>query len=52
MAYRLNFNKFTLDKLINHKNSTDITGRYIVTTIDDLREPMEQIAELLWSEMK
>ena len=52
MAYRLNFNKFTLDKLINHKNSTDITGRYIVTTIDDLREPMDKIAELLWSEMK
>ena len=52
MAYRLNFNKYTLDKLINHKNSTDITGRYIVLEIDDLREPMEKIAELIWSEMK
>ena len=52
MAYRLNFNKYTLDKLINHKNSTDITGRYIVLEIDDLREPMEKIAELMWSEMK
>lgn len=52
MAYRLNFNKYTLDKLINHKNSTDITGRYIVMEIDDLREPMDKIAELMWSEMK
>ena len=52
MEYRLNFNKYTLDKLINHKNSTDITGRYIVLEIDDLREPMEKIAELMWSEMK
>ena len=51
-ANRLNLSKYTLDKLINHTNSKDITGRYIVLEIDDLREPMEMIAEQLWSEMK
>jgi len=52
MANRLNLSKFTLDKLVNHRNSKDITGRYIVLEIDDLREPMEKTAELLWNEMK
>ena len=52
MANRLNLSNYTLHKLVNHKNSKDITGRYIVLEIDDLREPMDKIAELLWSEMK
>ena len=52
MANRLNLSNYTLHKLVNHKNSKDITGRYIVLEIDDLREPMEKTAELLWNEMK
>ena len=52
MANRLNLSNYTLNKLINHKDSKDITGRYIVLEIDDLREPMDKIAEMLWSEMK
>ena len=52
MANRLNLSNYTLNKLINHKNSKTITGRYIVLEIDDLREPMEKTAELLWNEMK
>tara|TARA_Y100000294_G_scaffold23915_1_gene20390 strand:+ start:129 stop:1379 length:1251 start_codon:yes stop_codon:yes gene_type:complete len=51
-ANRLAFSKYTLDKLINHKNSQDITGRYIVLDIEELREPMKMIAEELWSQMK
>ena len=51
-AYRCNLNKYTLDKLINHTDSKDITGRYIVLEIDDLREPMDKIAESIWSQMK
>ena len=42
----------TLKKLINHKNPQDVTGRYIVLDIEELREPMEQITEELWSQMK
>ena len=43
---------YTLKKLINHKNPQDVTGRYIVLDIEELREPMEQITEELWSQMK
>jgi len=52
MANRLNLSNYTLHKLVNHKNSKDITGRYIVLEIDDLREPMDKIAELMWNEIK
>ncbi len=51
-ANRLALSTYTLKKLVNHKNTRDVTGRYIVLEIDDLREPMDKIAELLWSEMK
>ena len=51
-ANRFALSTYTLKKLINHKNTRDVTGRYIVLEIDDLREPMNQISEALWSEMK
>lgn len=51
-ANRLNLSTYTLNKLINYKNSQDITGRYIVLEIDELREPMNQISQALWNEMK
>ena len=51
-ANRLAFSIYTLKKLVNHKNTRDVTGRYIVLEIDELREPMNQITEALWSEMK
>ena len=51
-ASSLSLSTYTLKKLINHKDSRDVTGRYIVVQIEDLREPMEQITEELWSQMK
>ena len=54
-ANRLNFNKYVLDRLVNHKNtedSRDVTKRYVILDIEDLREPMDQITETLWSQMK
>jgi integrase len=54
-ANRLNFNKYVLDRLVNHKNtedSRDVTKRYVILDIEDLREPMNQITETLWSQMK
>ena len=54
-ANRLNFNKYIIDRLVNHKNtedSRDVTKRYIILDIEDLREPMNQISETLWSHMK
>jgi|TARA_Y100000294_G_scaffold4643_1_gene4711 integrase len=51
-ANRLALSTYTLKKLVNHKNTRDVTGRYIVLEIDELREPMKMISEALWSEMK
>ena len=54
-ANRLNFNKYIIDRLVNHKNtedSRDVTKRYIILDIEDLREPMNQISDTLWSHMK
>ena len=54
-ADRLNFNKYIIDRLVNHKNSEDskdVTKRYIILDIEDLREPMNQISDTLWSHMK
>ena len=54
-ANRLNFNKYIIDRLVNHKNtedSRDVTKRYIILDIEDLREPMNQISEALWGHTK
>jgi len=51
-ANRLAFSTFTLKKLVNHKSTREVTSRYIVLDIDELREPMKLISEALWNEMK
>ena len=54
-ASRLNFSKYVIDRLVNHKNSEDsrdVTKQYIILDIEDLREPMNQITEAIWSHMK
>jgi integrase len=50
-ANRLAFSTYTLKKLVNHKNTRDVTGRYIVLDIDELREPMQQITDELWNQI-
>jgi len=53
-AHRLNFGKYTLDRLINHKteDSRDVTARYVILDVEDLREPMNQITESIWSQIQ
>jgi integrase len=54
-ANRLNFNKYVLDRLVNHKNSVDsrdVTKRYVILDIEDLREPMNQITDTIWEQIK
>ena len=48
MLYQL----IVLKKLVNHKSARYVTGRYIVLEIYGHREPMNQISDELWSEMK
>jgi integrase len=50
-ANRLAFSTYTLKKLVNHKNTRDVTGRYIVLDIDELREPMQRITDELWNQI-
>ena len=54
-ANRLNFGQYVLHRLVNHKNSIDsrdVTKRYVILDVEDLREPMNQITDALWSHMK
>ena len=53
-AHRLNFGKYTLYRLINHKteDSRDVTARYVILDVEDLREPMNQITESIWSQIQ
>ena len=50
-ANRLAFSQYTLKKLVNHRNTRDVTGRYIVLDIDELREPMQRITDELWNQI-
>ena len=39
---------YTLKRLINHQTgAADVTGGYIVTDIDSLREPMQSVTDKL-----
>jgi len=41
---------YTLKRLINHKTgAADVTGGYIVTDVESLREPMQTITDKLLS---
>lgn len=51
-AESLSLPPYTLKKLINHKDSRDVTGRYIIIQMERLREPMKQITNELLSHMK
>jgi integrase len=53
-ASRLNFSKYTIDRLINHttKDSGDVTARYVNLDVEDLREPMNQITDSIWSQIQ
>jgi len=43
IAESLDINHYALKRLINHKDDRDVTGGYIVTQVERLREPMNKI---------
>jgi integrase len=51
-ANKVVFSTYTLKKLINHKDPKDVTGRYVIIQLEDLREPMKLIEAELWSHIK
>ena len=47
IAERLDINSYALKKLLNHKDPRDVTGGYIITDMERLREPMNKISDYI-----
>lgn len=47
VAEGLDISGYALKRLLNHKDRRDVTGGYIVLSVERLRRPMEMIAEQL-----
>ena len=45
MANNIGVRDYTLKRLVNHRNTNDVTDGYIVTDIEQLREPMQLITD-------
>jgi integrase len=45
IAESLDLSHFALKRLLNHRTDTDITGGYVVHSVERLRGPVERIAE-------
>lgn len=46
-AESLGIRDYTLKRLLNHRSGGDVTDGYIITDVDRLREPMQQITDRL-----
>jgi hypothetical protein len=49
VAESLDIPAYALKRLLNHKMSGDVTAGYIVSDVERLRKPMQQIADFLLS---
>ena len=49
IAESLDISAYSLKRLMNHKMSGDVTAGYIVTDVERLRKPMEQISDYILS---
>ena len=47
IAESIDISAYALKRLVNHKMSNDVTAGYIVSDVERLRKPMEQIATQL-----
>tara|TARA_B110000967_G_C18555528_1_gene397502 strand:- start:170 stop:658 length:489 start_codon:yes stop_codon:yes gene_type:complete len=46
---RLKFSVYTLKALLNHAITNDVTAGYIISTVEDLREPIQAIEDRIMS---
>mgnify|MGYP003654210949 FL=1 len=51
-ADSLDMSSYALKKLLNHKDERDVTIGYIVTDVERLRSPMEQITNYFLEQIK
>ncbi|MCW8889355.1 MAG: integrase arm-type DNA-binding domain-containing protein [Sedimenticola sp.] len=47
IANSLDFSNYTIKRLINHKVSGDVTDGYIICDVEQMRAPMQQVADFL-----
>ena len=52
MAESLDINTYALKRLLNHKDQRDVTGGYIITDMERLREPMNKITDYILDQVK
>lgn len=49
VAESLDISAYSVKRLVNHKMSNDVTAGYIVTDVERLRKPMQQITDFILS---
>lgn len=47
IAEAVDVQHYTLKRLVNHKTSGDVTGGYIVTEVERMRQPMQKITDFV-----
>ena len=52
IAESLDINTYALKRLLNHKDQRDVTGGYIITDMERLREPMTKITDYILEQVK
>ena len=52
IAESLDINTYALKQLLNHKDQRDVTGGYIITYMERLREPMNKITDYILGQVK
>jgi len=52
IAESLDINTYALKRLLNHKDQRDVTGGYIITDMERLRQPMNQITDYILEQVK
>jgi integrase len=50
-AERLDISSYAVKRLLNHRTGNDVTDGYIVTDVERLRRPMQQISDFLFEAM-
>jgi integrase len=51
VAERLHIDRYALKSLLNHTDESDVTAGYVITEIERLREPMNQVTAFILEKM-
>jgi hypothetical protein len=51
MNKSLDISAYAVKRLVNHKMNNDVTAGYIMTNVERLRKPMQQISDYIVSKL-